>query len=70
MLFDIHGRFTLEVLPSTEGWRAYHRSNGLRVSERNLVIPRNLDESELERFLDDHFHEYALPGQGVRRVAT
>jgi len=26
MLFDIHGRFTLEVLPSTEGWRAYRRS--------------------------------------------
>jgi hypothetical protein len=67
MRFDIYGRFEIEVLMTSSGWVAYRKSNGLRVPCSELVIPQGLPESELERFLDDHFHEYALPGQMIRR---
>jgi hypothetical protein len=66
--FDIYGRFQIEVLMTSSGWVAYRSSNGLRTPYEELVFPQELRESELERFLDDHFHEYALPGQVIRRV--
>lgn len=68
--FDIYGRFAIELLPTSNGWRAYRKSNGLRVPYRELIIPNGLGESELAQFLDDHFHEYAQPGQVIRRVDT
>jgi hypothetical protein len=68
MLFDIYGRFEVEVLKISDGWMAYRYSNGLRAPLRDLVLPDNLKESDLEQFLDDHYHEYALPGQAVRRI--
>jgi hypothetical protein len=66
--FDIYGRFQIEVLMASAGWTAYRSSNGLRVPYPELVIPQELEESELAQFLDDHFHEYALPGQVIRRI--
>ena len=68
MRFDIYGRFEIEVLMTSNGWAAYRNKNGLRVPYRELAFPQGLQESELERFLDDHFHEYAQPGQVVRVV--
>ena len=68
MRFDIYGRFQIEVLMTSAGWVAYRRSNGVRAPYPDLTIPHELQESELEQFLDDHFHEYAMPGQAIRRV--
>ena len=68
MRFDIYGRFEIEVLMTSAGWVAYRNSNGLRAPYSELVFPQGLQESELARFLDDHFHEYAQPGQEIRRV--
>jgi hypothetical protein len=68
VIFDIYGRFQIEVQKTGSGWAAYRKSNGLRVPYRDLVFPADLNESELEQFLDDHFHEYAQSGQAVRRV--
>jgi hypothetical protein len=68
IIFDIYGRFQIEVQKTGGGWAAYRRSNGLRAPYRDLVFPADLAESGLEQFLDDHFHEYALPGQRIRRV--
>jgi hypothetical protein len=70
MIFDVYGRFQIEVLKTPGGWAAYRSSPGLRVPYPDLVFPAGLDDSELERFLDDHFHEYARPGQAVRRVVA
>jgi hypothetical protein len=66
--FDIYGRFEIEVLKADTGWIAFRYGNGSRTPYRELVFPQGLQESELERFLDDHFHEYALTGQVVRRM--
>jgi hypothetical protein len=66
--FDIYGRFQIEVQKTGSGWVAYRKSNGLRAPYRDLVFPADLPESALEQFLDDYFHEYAQPGQVVRRV--
>ena len=68
MRFDIYGRFEIEVRMTSAGWVAYRTSNGLRTPYRDLAFPQQLEPAELERFLDDHFHEYALPGQAIRRV--
>jgi hypothetical protein len=68
MIFDIYGRFQIEVQKTDSGWTAYRKSSGLRAPYPDLVFPADLEESRLEQFLDDHFHEYAQPGQGVRRV--
>ena len=68
MRFDIYGRFQIEVLMTGAGWVAYRNRNGLRTPYRELAFPQGIQESELERFLDDQFHEYALPGKVIRRV--
>jgi hypothetical protein len=68
MIFDIYGRFQIEVRKTDSGWIAYRKSSGLRVPYPDLVFPADLAESGLEQFLDDHFHEYAQPGRVVRRV--
>lgn len=70
MTFDIYGRFEIEVLMTSTGWVAYRKSNGLRTPYRDLAFPAGLHESELAQFLDDHFHEYALPGQVIRRASV
>ena len=69
MIFDIYGRFQIEVLRTSSGWVAYRKSSGLRTPYPDLSLPADLRESELERFLDDHFHEYAQPGQTIRRLS-
>ena len=68
MIFDIYGRFHIEVLRTSDGWMAYRRGSGLRTPYPDLTLPKELRESDLEQFLDDHFHEYAQPGQTIRRV--
>jgi hypothetical protein len=69
-IFDIYGRFQIAVQKTDSGWAAYRKSGGLRAPYRDLVFPADLEESGLEQFLDDHFHEYAQPGQVVRRVIS
>lgn len=68
MIFDIYGRFQIEVLMTSNGWMAYRKGTGLRTPFPDLTLPRDLHEAELEQFLDDHFHEYAQPGQTIRRL--
>jgi hypothetical protein len=69
VIFDIYGRFQIEVLMTSSGWVAYRKGSGLRTPYPDLTIPRDLEDSGLQRFLDDHFHEYAQPGQSIRRLA-
>ena len=70
MLFDIYGRFQLEIRQTDSGWAAYRKSGGLRAPYPDLVFPADLKESQLAQFLDDHFHEYAQPGQVIRRLTN
>ncbi len=66
--FDIYGRFTLRLVRAGGGWRAFRRGEGLSRPERGLLIPDSLPVEELATFLDDFYHELALPGQEVRRL--
>lgn len=68
MKFDVYGRFTLEVQRENDQWRVYRLSPGKRVPEPGIVLPSNLDSSEIGQALDDLFHELARPGQTVTRI--
>ena len=69
MRFNIYGRFQLEVRREQESWVAYRLTPGKRVLEDELVIPADVDASELAVYLDDIFHELAGPGQEIEVLA-
>ncbi|QEI04554.1 hypothetical protein FXN63_00935 [Pigmentiphaga aceris] len=68
MLFDIYGRFRLEVVRERGEWRVYRPGVGTRGRMISLVIPPDVAEGELETFLDDIYHEYGRAGEVVRLV--
>jgi len=69
MRFNIYGRFQLEVRREQESWVAYRLTHGKRVLEDELVIPADMEVSELAVYLDDIFHELAGPGQSIESLA-
>ena len=68
MKFNIYGRFQVEVHRQHDSWIAYRSESGNRVMLNDVVIPAELDESELAIYLDDLFHEFAGHGQCVVRL--
>ncbi|KUJ84857.1 hypothetical protein AWR36_004250 [Microbulbifer flavimaris] len=68
--FDIYGRFTLLLVREASGWRALRKGEGRSRPELGLKLPADLRAEELQRFLDDWYHEYAAPGREVRLVAS
>jgi hypothetical protein len=59
----------LGVRRDGDRWRAYRLGEGKRRELHDLVIPEDLPEPELERFLADVCHEMATPARpGVRRL--
>ncbi len=70
MIFDIYGRFEIEIISSGNGWKAFRRGNGIKAPYPDLVFPKGLAEADIPEFLDDHFHEYAQPGREIRRIES
>lgn len=68
MLFDIYGRFQLAIERNDQEWIAYRQGDGVRRRETDIVLPAHLTEDELPSYLDDLYHELALPGMAVRKV--
>jgi hypothetical protein len=68
MLFDIYGRFRIEVLRVGERWNVYRPGLGAHVPMFEVSIPPELDQVELDAFLDDLYHELGGPGLVVRQV--
>ena len=68
MRFDIYGRFQVEVRREQDAWTAWRSELGKRSRLHDVVIPFHLAEDDIAVYLDDVFHEYAGPGQSVRRV--
>lgn len=61
MKFDVFGR-VVEVLRAGDRWSAYYLGGeGKRRPARDIVIPSDLDEPEIRRYLDDLCHEWATP---------
>ena len=68
MLFEIYGRFRLEVLREANGLVAYRIEPGKRIKLPELGFPASLGDEEIAAFLDDLYHEMAKPNQAVRRI--
>lgn len=69
MKFDVYGRFELEVVREGNTWVAYRLMPGKRIRADELIIPSEIQPSEIATYLDDLFHEGASPGRIVRLLA-
>ena len=65
MKFNIYGRFQVEVRRTNDLWIVYRTELGKRTELNDVVIPADLDASEIAIYLDDIFHEFAGRGQCV-----
>lgn len=70
MRFDCYGRFLLDIERHGDGWQVLQVSpaEGKRRLRADIVIPADVPESELERWLDDLLHEQGGPGRSIRRL--
>jgi hypothetical protein len=64
--FSVYGRFTLDVVREGRQWSVYRLEPGKRIRVRDFAIPSSLREGEIATFLDDIYHELAMPGQTVQ----
>ena len=59
LLFDVFGR-TVLVVASQGGWSAFYVGvEGKRRPARDLVVPGDITEEEMEQYLGDLCHEWA-----------
>lgn len=59
MLFNVFGR-NIEIIRSNNGWRVFYPgTEGKKRLAEDVVIPATVEESELIRYLEDVFHEWA-----------
>jgi len=67
--FDVYGRFVL-IEETAGGWRAFYLgSEGKRRPARDIIVPPNIQESEIAQYLDDLCHEWATDrNNSVNRV--
>lgn len=68
MIFNIYGRFELDVRRENDFWVIYRPEPGKRVRVNDCVIPSTLEADEIATYLDDIYHELAGPGQRVDRI--
>jgi hypothetical protein len=68
MIFDIYGRFQLDVQRENDAWVIYRPEPGKRVRVSDIVIPSMLEAEEIATYLDDIYHELAGYGQRVEPV--
>jgi hypothetical protein len=66
--FDIYGRFQLEVVREGTAWAVYRLAPGKRIAAADLIIPPDVQPNEVATYLDDLFHESAVPGKSIRLV--
>jgi hypothetical protein len=74
MRLDIYAQFVVSVVRPNGGW-----AKGRQVAlieepgvshEADLLIPNNLSERDLERYLADKFSAFAKAGKAIRRLDT
>ncbi len=68
MIFDIYGRFKLDIERMDKVWLVYRIENGKRRSDPNIVIPATIAENDIIEYLDDLLHEFAGPEKTIRRI--
>jgi hypothetical protein len=65
VIFDVYGRFQIDVQRQEDAWVAYRVEPGKRTKIDDLIIPPSLEADEIATYLDDVFHELARPGDSV-----
>ena len=65
MKFNIYDRFVLEIIRKEKRWIAFRIGEGVKMPESNLIVPQDLEESDLIIFVEDIFHELAQPGKSI-----
>ncbi len=70
MIFDVYGRYLLEIFREGERWRIYRLSpdRNARLPFADFAIPSDYGPEEIARYLDDMLHESARPGHEIRRL--
>ena len=57
--FSVFGK-QMSVLKNNEGWQLFNESDtGIRTRVYDVVIPSDLESTELGTYLDDIYHEYS-----------
>lgn len=70
MRFDIHGRFLLEMRREQGRWVAYRLGEGVRRLDPDVQVGSDVEPGELRDALEDVFHEFARPGQGIEMLGA
>lgn len=68
MRFDVYRRYQLEILREDDRWIIFRLDFGKRRPIFDFVIPASLPQDELATYLDDMLHEWARPGDVIRRI--
>ena len=72
MRLDIYGQFVVRVVTPDGGWSkgrqvAVIEAPG-RSQEADLLIPNDLSDRDLERYVADKFSAFAKAGKAIRRL--
>lgn len=65
--FDVFGRYVLDVQRVDGRWVAFRVGEGKR-RPVNLHVPSDLDDAQLDRYLEDLLHESGRPDTSLRRL--
>jgi len=72
MRFDICGQFVVSVVQPGGGWSKGRPIAFIEAPDRwfpaDLLIPSDLSEGALERYVADRFSAFARPGRRIRRL--
>ena len=72
MRLDIYGQFVVSVVRPSGGWSkgrpiAFIEEPGAR-RQADLLIPNDLSDRDLERYVADKFSTFAKAGKAIRRL--
>jgi hypothetical protein len=67
MVFDVYGRFLIEVLRENDGWVLRRLEPGKRMILHDVAIPSDVPEDLIPRVLEDVLHEFAVPDRRINK---
>ena len=68
LLYDVYGRYQLEVTREEKRWVLYRVDGGRKRRFSDFAIPAELNAKEVAGYLDDMLHEAARPNRSLRRI--
>jgi len=68
MRFDVYGRYKLEIVRDGARWAMFRLDQGRKRPFTDFVVPESLGPDDIATYLDDMLHEWAKPGDTIRRI--